>query len=160
MLKKEDGFTLIEIVVALVLVGIMSVFAGLFMSTFLNGYFLVKNNSDAAMKTQMALDRISVELKDVSAVTAITDNSLITYTNSSGAGRTIKVVGSNLYLSTATDNVLIDNVQAFTLSASLGNVYNVAASDVAFIDIGFTVAGYPAFSTRIFPRNRIPNPYP
>ena len=157
MRKREAGFTLIEIVVTLVLVGILSVFAGLFMTTFLNGYFMVKNNSEMAMKAQMALDRISIELRDVSAVSALTDNSLITYTNPSGAGRTIRFVGSNIILSTPANNILIDNVQAFTLSATEGNVYNVAADDVAFIDVGFTVSGYNPFSTRIFPRTRIPH---
>ena len=157
MLKQEAGFTLIEIIVTLVLVGILSVFAGLFMTTFLNGYFMVKNNSDTAMKAQMALDRISLELKDVSALSALTDNSLITYTNPSGAGRTIKFVGSNIYLSTPADNILIDRVQAFTLSATPGHVYNIAADDVAYIDIGFTISGYNPFSTRIFPRTRIPH---
>ena len=158
MLKQEAGFTLIEIVVTLVLVGILSVFAGLFMTTFLNGYFTVKNNSDTAMKAQMALDRISIELRDVRALSALTDNSLITYTNPSGADRTIKFVGSNIYLSTPADNILIDHVEAFQLSAAYNNVYNILADDVAFIDIGFTVSGYNPFSARIFPRNRVPHP--
>jgi prepilin-type N-terminal cleavage/methylation domain-containing protein len=158
MRKREAGFTLIEIILALVLIGIMSVFAGLFMTSFLSSYTLVKSNSDTAMKAQMAMNRISMELKEVSAVSAITTDSLITYTNPSGAGRTIKRVGSNLFLSTPTDNILIDGVQAFQLSATYRNVYNIAADDVAFIDVGFTVTGVPAFSVRIFPRNRIPHP--
>ena len=159
MLKREDGFTLIEMVVTLVLVGILSVFVGLFMTTFLNSYFLVKNNSDTAMKAQMALDRISLELRDSNAISLLTDNALITYKNTqidpAGADRTINFVGSNIYLS---NNILIDNVQAFSLSATYRNVYNVVANDVAFIDVGFTVRGYNPFSTRIFPRNRIPHP--
>lgn len=158
MRKREAGFTLIEIILTLVLIGIMSVFAGLFMTSFLSSYTLVKSNSDTAMKAQMAMNRISMELKEVSAVSAITTNSLITYANPSGAGRTIKWVGSNLFLSTPTDNILIDGVQAFQLSATYRNVYNIAADDVAFIDVGFTVTGVPAFSVRIFPRNRIPHP--
>ena len=158
MRNKEAGFTLIEIIVTLLLVGILSVFAGLFMTDFLNSYFLVKNNSDTAMKAQMAMDRVSAELKEASAVSVVTNNSLITYTNPSGAGRTIKFVGGNLYLSTPSDNLLIDRIQAFQLSATYGNVYNIATNDLAFIDIGFTVTGYTPFSTRIFPRNRIPHP--
>ena len=162
MRKQEAGFTLIEIIVTLVLVGILSVFAGLFLTSFLNSYFLIKNNSDTAMKAQMAMDRISSELREASAVSALTNDSLITYKNrqmdSSGADRTIKIVGSNLYLSTPLDNILIDQVQAFQLSATYRNVYNIAANDMAFIDVGFTVAGYPPFNTRIFPRNRVPHP--
>ena len=162
MRRQEAGFTLIEIIVTLVLVGILSVFVGLFLTSFLNSYFLVKNNSDTAMKAQMAMDRISVELKEMSSVSALTADSLITYKNRqmdpSGADRTIKILGPNLYLATASDNLLIDQVQTFQLSATYGNVYNIAANDVAFIDVGFTVAGYPPFRTRIFPRNRIPHP--
>jgi hypothetical protein len=149
-------------VVTLVLVGIMSVFVGLFLTTFLNSYFMVKNNSDTAMKAQMALDRISLELRDSNSISVLTDNSLITYRNTqidpAGADRTIKFVGSNIYLSTPADNILIDNVQAFQLSATYRNVYNVVVNDVAFIDVGFTVSGYNPFNTRIFPRTRIPHP--
>lgn len=168
MRKREAGFTLIEIVVTLLLVGILSVFTGLFMNTFLSGYFTVKNNSDTAMKAQMALDRISLELRDIhpvsvtvpSPVSVLTDNSLITYTNLSGAVRTIRFQAPYIYLSTpptANNSILIDNVQAFQLSANFSNVYNTA-NDVAFIDIGFTVSGYNPFSTRIFPRTRVPHP--
>jgi prepilin-type N-terminal cleavage/methylation domain-containing protein len=162
MQKQEAGFTLIEIIITLVLVGILSVFVALFLTSFLNSSFLIKNNSDTAMKAQMAMDRISAELKEVSAVSVLTTDSLITYKNRqidpTGADRTIKFQGSNIYLTTASDNILIDQVQTFQLSATYRNVYNIAANDVAFIDIGFTIAGYPPFSTRIFPRNRIPQP--
>ena len=166
MRKRQAGFTLIEIILTLVLIGILSVFAGLFLTSFLSSYFLVKNNSDTAMKAQMAMDRISMELRDISPVSAsvpspvsvLTPNTLIAYTNQAGMVRTIKRVGSNLYLSTPTDNILIDGVQDFQLSSTYRNVYNIASNDTAFIDISFTVAGYPPFSTRIFPRNRIPQP--
>jgi len=166
MRRREAGFTLIEIIVTLVLVAILSVFAGLFITTFLNGYFTIKNNSDAAMKAQMALDRMSLELQDVGAVSAavlnpisvLTPNTLITYTNQAGEVRTIGFDGSNIYLATAANNVLIDNIDNFQVNAVYGNVYNVAANDVAYIDIGFTVHGYSSFSTRVFPRNRIPHP--
>jgi prepilin-type N-terminal cleavage/methylation domain-containing protein len=158
MLKQKAGFTLIEIIVTLVLIGILSVFVGLFMSSFLSSYFVIKNNSETAMKAQMAIDRISMELRDVSDVSVLTDNSLITYTNPLGAGRTISIVGSNIFLSTPSNNILIDHIQAFQLSATYRNVYNIAADDISFIDIGFTVDGYNSFNTRIFPRVRINHP--
>ena len=40
---------------------------------------MVKNNSDTAMKAQMTLDRMSLELRDSSSISVLTDNSLITY---------------------------------------------------------------------------------
>lgn len=158
MRKGEAGFTLIEIIVALALVGVLTVFAGLFLTAFVNSYSLVKDNSDTAMKAQIALDRISFELREATVVSSLTDNAQITYSNPSGSGRAIKRVGSNLYLSTSADYLLLDRVQAFQLSATYGNVYGIAANDMAFIDIGFTVDGTPALSTRIFPRTRIPHP--
>lgn len=158
MRKRQGGFTLIEIILTLVLIGVLSAFVGLFMTSFITSYYLVRNNTDTALKAQMAMDRISMELKDVTAVSTVTADSLITYSNPLGTGRTIKRVGSNLYLSAPADNILIDGVQAFQLNPAYGNVYNIAANDMAYIDVGFTVTGHPPFRTRIFPRNRIPFP--
>lgn len=158
MRKGKAGFTLIEIIVALALVGVLTVFAGLFLTAFVNSYSLVRDNSDTALKAQIALDRISLELREATAVSSLTDNSQITYTNPSGAGRAIKRVGDNLYLSTPADCLLLDRIQSFQLSATYGNLYGMAADDMAFIDIGFTVSGCPSLATRIFPRTRIPHP--
>jgi prepilin-type N-terminal cleavage/methylation domain-containing protein len=166
MLRGEEGFTLVEMIVTLILVGILCAFTGLFMISFLNGYFSVKNNTETAMKAQVALDRISSELKDLSPVSAsvplpisvLASDSQITYTTKSGAVRSIQCSGSKIYLTTSTSNVLIDNIEQFKLNAVYGNVYNTASDDVEYIDIGFTVSGYGSFGTRIFPRVRIPHP--
>ena len=163
MQKHEAGFTLIEIIVTLVMVGVMSVFVGLFMTTFVNSYLMVRNNSETALKAQMALDRMSLELKSMSAIPTADppDNTHITYANLLGANRTIGFDSRNIYLNTLSNpanNVLIDNVQAFTLNVVYDNVYSVASDDVAYVDVGFTVSGYNSFNTRIFPRNRVPHP--
>ena len=158
MRNNKRGFTLIEIIATLVLVGVLSSIAVLFMGNVLKGFTTVKNNSSAALKAQMALNRVSLELKDLSSLYSLTDNVSITYENSLGDNRTIKFAGSNLYISTPTDHLLIDGVSNFSLSATYDNMYNMAANDVAFIDIGFTVSGVSSFSTRIFPRNRIVHP--
>ena len=162
MQKHEAGFTLIEIIVTLVMVGVMSVFVGLFMTTFVNSYLMVRNNSETALKAQMALDRMSLELKSMSAIPTADppDNTHITYANLLGANRTISFAAPYIYLSTQAANncILIDNIQAFTLNVVYDNVYSVASNDVAYIDVGFTVSGYNSFNTRIFPRNRVPHP--
>jgi prepilin-type N-terminal cleavage/methylation domain-containing protein len=158
MRKREAGFTLIEIIATLVIVGTLSVFAAMFMSTFVKGYSATKTNTETAMKAQMALDRLSVELKDATAISALTANSFITYSNALGTNRTIRFVAPNISLATPTNQTLIDRIQTFTLNATYNNVYNIAANDVAFIDIGFTVNGVGTFGTRIFPRERIPHP--
>jgi prepilin-type N-terminal cleavage/methylation domain-containing protein len=159
MRNNKRGFTLIEIIATLVLVGVLSSIAVLFMGNVLKGFTTVKNNSSAALKAQMALNRISLELRTLSSLSALTNNVSITYDNSLGDNRTIKFAGSNIYISTPTDYLLIDNVSIFSLSTATGNMYNIAGeTDVAYIDIGFTVSGVSSFSTRIFPRNRIVHP--
>jgi len=159
MRKDKRGFTLIEIIATLVLVGVLSSIAFLFMGNVLNGFTAVKNNSSAALKAQMALNRISLELKDMSLLSALTGTS-ITYNNLLGNNRTITFDGLSkcIYISTPADNILIDGVSNFVLSATYDNMYNMAANDVAYIDIGFTVSGVSGFSTRILPRNRIVHP--
>ena len=59
--KHEKGFTLVELVVTLVLVGIIGTFTTLFMYTGLNGYLRAKDTSEETLKAQIALDRISLE---------------------------------------------------------------------------------------------------
>jgi prepilin-type N-terminal cleavage/methylation domain-containing protein len=159
MRKKEAGFTLIEIIASLLLIGLLSVFVGLFMTTLINSYFMVKNNAETALKAQLALTRMSLELRDVSAVSVLTDNTLIRYNNPIGANRTIRFVRPCIYLSTSTTNsILIDNLQTFTLNAAYANVYNIVANDVAYINAGFTINGYGSFNVKVFPRTRIPHP--
>jgi prepilin-type N-terminal cleavage/methylation domain-containing protein len=162
MRKDKRGFTLIEIIATLALIGVLSTVAVLFMGNVLTGFTAVKNNSAAALKAQMALNRLSLELKDMSSLNSLpTFNVSITYNNSLGDNRKIKFDGLSkcIYISTAADYILIDGVSNFSLSVTYDNMYNIAADDVAYIDIGFTVSGVSdSFSTRIFPRNRIVHP--
>ena len=64
-----------ELIVTLVLVGIIGTFTTLFMYTGLNGYLKAKDTSEGALKAQIALDRISLELRDIIVIDAITPKS-------------------------------------------------------------------------------------
>ena len=67
-IRPQKGFTLVELIVTLVLVGIIGTFTTLFMYTGLNGYLRAKDTSEGALKAQIALDRISLELKDINDI--------------------------------------------------------------------------------------------
>ena len=156
------GFTIIEVVIAITLVGILSVFLGFFVGNFVSGYFFTRANSEAALKAQVALDRMAIELKDMRTVTNVADNNSITFTNSSGAARTIRYINPRINLTVdGTDWELLDGVIGFTLSALFDNMDGVvgAKEEVAHIDIGYNLGGIPApFTARVFPRNMVSQP--
>ena len=60
---RAKGFILIELVTTLILIGLIGSFAGLFLYSGINGYIASRRNSEAALKAQVALDRISAELR-------------------------------------------------------------------------------------------------
>jgi prepilin-type N-terminal cleavage/methylation domain-containing protein len=161
---SQAGFTMIELISVIILLGILGVFTSLFIAKFIEGYYFTQTNAETALKAQVALDRISLEMKDIQTISALTDNVQVTYTNMTldpaGASRTIKFVSPAIVLTTAADYTLIDRIVGFTLSASYADMDgNAATQEVAYLDIGFTVSGIPTpFTTRIFPRNMVPHP--
>lgn len=165
--KAQKGFTLVELIVTLVLVGIIGTFTTLFMYTGLNGYLRAKDTSEGALKAQIALDRISLELKDINEITDFNSNTNIDYTTASESlpfARRIRYdsVNDEILLSVAgTEYPLLDDVQTFSLTANTRdlNYYTGGALEVESIEVSFTVGEIErSFNARIFPRNMVPEP--
>ncbi|NCF64140.1 MAG: prepilin-type N-terminal cleavage/methylation domain-containing protein [Gammaproteobacteria bacterium] len=165
MIKQENGFTLVELIVTLVLVGIIGTFTTLFMYTGLNGYLRAKDTAEGALKAQIALDRLSLELRDIDEIEAFTDNSTIDYASTTLTGDrqiTYNAVADTISMDIDGNvNLLLDDVQSFTMTAAYADLNNSgdANNEVEAIDVSFTVGeiGRP-FSARIFPRNMVPEP--
>ena len=164
-IRSQKGFTLVELIVTLVLVGIIGTFTTLFMYTGLNGYLRAKDTSEGALKAQIALDRISLELKDINNIAAFNSNTNIDFTSETlPFARRIRYDSSNgeLLLSVAgNEYLLVDDVQTFALTANSRdlNYYGGGALEVESIQIGFTVGEIErSFNARIFPRNMVPEP--
>ena len=165
MLKQENGFTLVELIVTIVLVGIVGTFTTLFMYTGLNGYIRAKDTAEGALKAQIALNRISMELRDIEDIDAFTANTTIDYESATLIGdRQITYDGAADTISMDIDgnvNVLLDDVRNFTMTASYADLDNSGGgvNEVEAIDVSFTVGeiGRP-FSARIFPRHMVPEP--
>lgn len=165
MINQENGFTLVELIVTLVLVGIIGTFTTLFMYTGLNGYLRAKDTSEGALKAQIALDRISLELKDINLISAYNSNVNIDFTSGtlpfargirydSGNDEILLSVAGNEYL-------LVDEVPTFSLTANFRdlNYYSGGDLEVEFIEVSFTVGEVERpFRTRIFPRNMVDDP--
>lgn len=75
----QKGFTLIEVIVTLVLVGITAVLAGMWIVSIVNGYIFAKMNSDTTQKAQLAVTRLAKEFVNINSITSAS-GSAITYT--------------------------------------------------------------------------------
>jgi hypothetical protein len=162
---------LIELVTTLVLIGIIGAFAGLFLYTGITGFMASKRNSETALSAQIALDRISAELRHITSLPAANPpvaNTSITYLSKdlpgtrrlrydSGA-RTINldVTGVPNPLG---EKPLLDKVATFSLAWTSANLDNAGGDEISTINIGFTITDMGTqFNTRIHPRFFIPKP--
>jgi len=166
--KTPNGFILIEIVITLILVGFISVFVGLFLYTGINGFLASKRNSEAALKAQFALDRLSVELRRLQSLpTAPVANTSIIYQSQDfpGVARRISYNTGTRTISLSPDDgatwyPLLDQVASFTLDWTSADMDQLDSDEeISAILIGFTIADVPkTFSLRIYPRTPIPKP--
>ena len=162
-IRAQKGFTLVELIVTLVLVGIIGTFTTLFMYTGLNGYLKAKDTSEGALKAQIALDRISLELKDINNISEFNSDTNINYTSETLPGsRKIFLNGDKIELDVdGTPNPLLDTVVSFDLEPTYTDLNHYADGnlEVGSIAISFTVGEIERpFSARIFPRNMVAKP--
>ena len=162
--KPQGGFVLIELVTTLILIGVIGAFAGLFLYTGVNGFIASKRNSETALSAQIALDRISAELRRISSLPeAPVANTSITYLNKDLPGtRKIRYDSGVkiIYFSRdGAENPLIDKVATFTLAWDSANMDNAGGDEISTINIGFTIIDVGTqFNARIHPRSFIPKP--
>jgi len=161
--KNQNGFTLIEIIVSLMIFGLIASFTVIGISNVMEGYIFTKDNSNTSLKTQIALTRLTKEFGSIDSVLSGSDTS-ITYTiiknGSQTTNRTVTWSGTQNDPLTLDNNILIDNVNDFTLT------YHTSYSDTGdstwngaekIIGIRLDVSGasniISSFSTRVAPRN-------
>ena len=167
-MTREKGFTLVELIITTVLVGIIGTFTTLFMYTGLNGYLRAKDTAEGALKAQITLDRLSLELRDIFEIEAFTANSTIDYFSTTLPGdRQIIYNAGDRTISLDVDgdvntlDILLDEVNSFTMGVTAVRDLNksVASNEVEAIDVSFTVGeiGRP-FNVQIFPRNMVAQP--
>lgn len=161
----RSGFTLIEIIVSLILVGIIASFSTMFLVSGVQNFFLTREAVEAAFRAEVALNRMALELRSISENGLPGNpvpNTSITYTSDDPnlpGTRKLEFKDGNLYLTINTiEYLLMENVSSPQLSASYADMDNDASNEVAYIDIGFTVGVMPAFSVRVYPRNMVAQP--
>ncbi len=158
-MKQGTGFVLFEVIVSLMLVGAIATFSSIFLISGIEGYLFSKKASESALKAQIAMDRISLELRDINNIDGI-DSTSITYTSDTLPGtRMIKFDSNNIYINVdASDYLLLDDVSNFTLTAILSDLNNDTNDEIAYIDLRFTISDIPEFKVKIYPRNMVSEP--
>lgn len=171
MQKKRSnnrGFTLIEVIFTLVLVGATATLAGMWIVNVANGYVFAKTNADTVQKAQLAMTRLTKEfqaIQSVNTTTGATTATRITYTraqasSSVGLNATVSQSGSVLLLDA---DILTDGVSGFTLNYCNDTLPTPAcsstwtsASRLIQVTLMLSGAGNPqsrTFTQRIVPRN-------
>jgi len=159
-MNNQRGFVLIELIAVIVLVGIIASFTTFFLYTGFNGYLNTKNATEGALNARMALDRIALELRNISDIMPTPSSTSVTYKNEELTGtRTLKYVGNDVLINVnANDYKLLENISSFTLSITARDLDHDIASDdeVVRIDVEFELNDIgKKFKTNIFPRNMV-----
>ncbi len=74
MFRRQEGFTLLEIIVSLILLGILAAIAGMGLVAALKSYEFSRTNVHIAQKAQLAMTRITRELMELTDVIEATDD--------------------------------------------------------------------------------------
>ena len=145
-MSNEKAFTLIEVIVSLVLIGIMAAIAGMGLVKIAEGYVFAKQNAETVQKAQIAIARIVKELGAATAITTAGTDSII-YTRLQGTAPVTNIITySNANITIAVDSgtatTLIDHVTAFTLTYFYAAGTSTATpANIRRVDINLTISG-------------------
>lgn len=158
--KHPQGLALIELITVIVLIGIIASFTTFFLYSGIEGYLNTKNTQEGALNAQMALDRISLELRDLDYFTSYSQNSTLTYTSKVLAGtRKLSYSSDAIWLSIGSEDYkLLEKVTAgsFVLGKEVRDLDHDGSDEIAYFEVGFRVNEIGRdFNTKIFPRNMV-----
>jgi len=159
---NSNGFTLVEIVITIVLIGILSGIAAMIILQGVMAYSDEQSRSDVHYQARVAMERMAREIRLIRSqgadITTMANNNL-RYIDVNGV--TIGFSWANPTLSRwdgATNDVLASGVTAFTFSYYQQDGITVATpANVWFVDIAMTATAQSGetldMRTRVHPRN-------
>ncbi len=121
--NNEKGFTLIEVIVTLILVGITAALAGMWIVSVANGYIFAKTNASTVQKAQLAMTRLTQEFTNLQlhSITASSSTG-ITFNRANSASVSVPVIismsGTQLQINVNSTGArtLTDSVSEFELT--------------------------------------------
>lgn len=152
---KQNGFTLVELVLTMTLMGVIVVVAGVLMGRGVDAYRVVATRTELVSQGRLALMRIEKELEALRDVVTA-QSQRIQFRDADLAMQDFRLVGTTLFRNNA---ILAENVQnlTFTYYRDNGNE-TTAPPQVRRIHLEMTVqgaggSGSLALRTDIFPKN-------
>lgn len=162
--QKSDGFTLVEIVITIVLIGILSGVAAMIILQGVKAYSDEQSRSDVHYQARLAVERIAREARlirscaDINGRPVNNPSSALSFTDISGNAVTFSIAGGNL--SRGGDILAMGvNAQPFSFldrNGALVTDCGAAPNDIWFIEIDVTsTQGGESLQmrTRVHPRN-------
>lgn len=131
--RSAAGMTLLEIVCALAILGLVGLFGTRLLDNFVRGYTVARNADATVQKAQNALQRLTLEFTYLDMAQATGTANSITY-NSVLDNVTVSVFQSGnaiVYQRAGTNYTLTDGVAAGSLAFNYYTMYNGAAMNAA-----------------------------
>ncbi len=162
---NHRGLILMEVITTLILIGVIGVFTGMFLYTGVSGFITSKKISETALKTQNALNRIDVELRDMIQVASVpvpvfTNNSITYRTTSSDLPGTREIrfepdPGRLTLRVNGTPYLLLDGVESFTVGTEQMDLDNENSDEeLTAINLSLRMADVgTVFTKKIYPRS-------
>jgi prepilin-type N-terminal cleavage/methylation domain-containing protein len=157
-MRRVEGFSLVELVMVIVILGILAAFVGPVLFNAMRSYQSVQTGAETHAKMRYAIERMSRELAEVRRqatdatfldVTSMTASSMAFF-KTDGTQVVLNVVGNQVNLAyAALGGMLTDQVASFSLAYFQQNASTVAttAASISFVEIRMTLSE----GTNLFP---------
>jgi len=166
--RKQSGLTLLELVIAIIIMGIIGTATSSYLLNSVQAYFATESNINALTKSRLIDIRLETELREINfnSIGAGFNNTNLSYTNIdtvTAVEINYNAVSNNLELNyDAITTTLSDNITVFTFNYYRENLTTVIpgtdpASDIIFIEYSYSISedGVTYSSTgRVMPRDR------
>lgn len=154
MERISKGFSLVELILSMALLGIVVLVSGIIMGRGLDAYRLVTNRTEAVQDARFAFVRMQKELERLRDVTVASPQRIV-FTDPDAADVEFRLVGTTLYRDA---DILAQGISALTFTYYRDNGNETSSGpQVRRIHIDMTVqagggAGTLALRTDLFPR--------
>ncbi len=161
-IKGSKGFTIIELIVVIIILGVVGVFTFQFLASGVQTYITMQKQKDLLDEAKLCLERMSREIRDAEQILAFTSNTSIQFEKSHGTTYDPVTTIEFQYRPAFDDmrrqrippgswNLLAENITTFTMTNT--------SNEILIRTILSTAGGESlTMETRCFPRNLVSPP--